>query len=225
MTKRRMEKIRNEKKKRRKPLIKFENVPEIESINDLIKMGNSLKFYKNIDSIMLWKITPYLEELEKLVGMKSLKESLFYQILYYIQKMHLKNQGEDYLHTMLMGPPGTGKCLAKDTPVIMFNGQIKKVQNIQIGECIMGDDSTPRFVLSLSSGKEMMYKIKQSLGDNYIVNESHILSLKMVQKPYYIKNDFFYTLYWYDREGKKFQNFSTEKEADCAKPLARSSLW
>lgn len=204
-----MEKLRQNKNKRLKPIINFENVPNIKSLSDLIEMGKSIKFYKNIDSIMLWKITPHLEELENLVGMHKLKESIFYQILYYIQKMHIRNEGEDYLHTMLMGPPGTGKCLAKDTPVIMFNGQIKMVQNIMSGEFIMGDDSTKRKVLSITSGKEMMYTVIQDVGDDYTVNESHILSLKLSKNPYYIKTDIktdnknLFTLYWYDFNGKQ----------------------
>ena len=66
--------------------------PPINSINDLIEIGQELKFYRNLDTITLWRITPYLEELNNLVGMTELKESLFYQILYYIQGMHLRNQ-------------------------------------------------------------------------------------------------------------------------------------
>jgi len=81
-------------------------------------------------------------------------------------------------HNGLLGKPGSGKCLGKDTPVIMFDGTIKKVQDIKVGELLMGDDSTPRRVLSTCTGREMLYKIKQSNGDDYIVNESHILSLK-----------------------------------------------
>lgn len=96
-------------KKARKSRIKFEKAPPINSISDLIELGQSIKFYKNIDIIMLWRITPYLEELNNLIGMKSLKESLFYQILYYIQGMHVRNKAEEYLHTVLIGPPGTGK--------------------------------------------------------------------------------------------------------------------
>ena len=54
---------------------------------------------------------------------------------------------------------GYGKCLAKDTPVRMYNGEIKKVQDIVIGDQLMGDDSTPRKVLSLASGREQMYRV------------------------------------------------------------------
>lgn len=72
---------------------------------------------------------------------------------------------------------GGGKCLGFNTPVMMWNGSIKMVQDIQVGEKIMGDDSKPRNVLSLARGHEQMYKIIQEFGDPYIVNSSHILSL------------------------------------------------
>ena len=75
-------------------------------------------------------------------------------------------------------PCGFGKCLGKDTPVMMFDGTIKKVQDIKVGELIMGDDSTPRTILSTCTGTEQLYKIVPIKGDPYIVNESHILSLR-----------------------------------------------
>jgi superfamily II DNA or RNA helicase len=75
-------------------------------------------------------------------------------------------------------PCGFGKCLAIDTPIMMSDGTFKKVQDVQVGDKLMGDDSTPRNVLSLARGKEQMYKVSSKKGDEYIVNESHILSLK-----------------------------------------------
>jgi hypothetical protein len=77
-------------------------------------------------------------------------------------------------------PCGFGKCLAKDTLVLMHDGKIKKVQDIRIGDKLMGDDSKYRNVLSLAWGKEKMYKITPGDGGRpYIVNKSHILSLKV----------------------------------------------
>jgi superfamily II DNA or RNA helicase len=73
---------------------------------------------------------------------------------------------------------GAGKCLGKDTQILMYDGTIKLVQDIKVGEQIMGDDSTPRNVLSLARGRETMYKVQPKKGEGYIVNESHILSLK-----------------------------------------------
>lgn len=86
---------------------------------------------------------------------------------------------------------GAGKCLGIDTPILMYDGSIKLVQDIKIGERLMGDDSTPREVLTLARGSEMMYKISSDKSDTYIVNESHILSLKCVRayKDLYKKNE------------------------------------
>ena len=73
---------------------------------------------------------------------------------------------------------GGGKCLGKNTQVLMYNGSVKMVQDIVIGDQIMGDDSKPRNVLSLARGHEQMYKITSAEGDTFTCNESHILSLK-----------------------------------------------
>ena len=73
---------------------------------------------------------------------------------------------------------GAGKCLGLNTPIMMFDGTIKMVQDVIVGDLIMGDDSTPRKVLTLAQGREQMYKVIPNKGDSYVVNESHILSLK-----------------------------------------------
>jgi superfamily II DNA or RNA helicase len=75
-------------------------------------------------------------------------------------------------------PCAYGKCLGIDTEILMYDGTIKKVQDVIEGDLLMGDDSTPRKVLSLARGKEQMYKVETQKGEGYIVNESHILSLK-----------------------------------------------
>ncbi len=74
--------------------------------------------------------------------------------------------------------PAMGKCLGKGTKVLMYSGELKKVEDIQVGEELMGDDSTPRRVLSLARGREEMYWVHQNKGIDYRVNKSHILSLK-----------------------------------------------
>lgn len=94
--------------KRYKQAPQLRNAPEVHSIEDLIELADSLKFYKNIDTEMLWKIHPYLKDLSNLVGMEKLKETIFYQVIYYLQGFHLGGQGE-YLHTVIYGPPGSGK--------------------------------------------------------------------------------------------------------------------
>jgi len=74
---------------------------------------------------------------------------------------------------------GLGKCLGKDTPVLMFDGTVKAVQDVQTGDVLMGPDSQPRNVLSTAQGRDNLYKVVPVKGDPYIVNEAHILSLKI----------------------------------------------
>lgn len=73
---------------------------------------------------------------------------------------------------------GQGKCLAFDTEILMYDGSIKKVQDVVVGDKLMGDDSNPRNVISLARGKEEMFEIVPEKGESYTVNRSHILSLR-----------------------------------------------
>lgn len=81
--------------------------------------------------------------------------------------------------TLLVMATGVGKCLAKGTPVLMWDASIKTVEDIEFGDQIAGPDSSPRTVLSVTSGREAMFRVTPIKGDPYTVNESHILSLKM----------------------------------------------
>jgi superfamily II DNA or RNA helicase len=74
---------------------------------------------------------------------------------------------------------GSGKCLGKGTKILMYNGSTKLVENIRVGDVLMGDNSTPRNVLSTCCGIDQLYLIKQKNGDDYVVNQAHILSLKI----------------------------------------------
>ncbi len=78
----------------------------------------------------------------------------------------------------LAGVSGGGKCLGVDTPVLMHDGSVKKVQDVEVGDKLMGDDGSPRNVLTLARGKEPLYLVQQNKGMDYVVNESHILSLR-----------------------------------------------
>jgi len=72
---------------------------------------------------------------------------------------------------------GYGKCLAKDTLVLLFNGTLKKVQDITEKDVVMGDDSRPRIVYNLNNGVQQLYKVIDPFDDYYKVNQDHILTL------------------------------------------------
>ena len=84
------------------------------------------------------------------------------------------------------------RCFGKGTEILMYDGSIKKVEDIVVGDKVMGDDSKPRNVMSLARGREMMYKVTPNNGIPFICNESHILSLKCTatqeRSTYYIKD-------------------------------------
>ena len=81
---------------------------------------------------------------------------------------------------LLYSSPGTGKCLGLNTPVLMYDGSIKMVQDVVEGDMLMGWDSTPRTVLSTTKGNAPLYKITPNrYGDSFVTNGDHLLSLIM----------------------------------------------
>jgi len=80
--------------------------------------------------------------------------------------------------TVVKAPPGTGKCLSAETEVLMYDGTSKRADQVVVGDVLMGDDSTPRNVLSLARGREEMFEVVPVKGDSWGCNKSHILSLQ-----------------------------------------------
>lgn len=103
-------------------------------------------------------------------------------------EIKLRDYQEECIRTICQQKPGAhlcqmatgmGKCFAKGTKILMHDGSEKEVQEIKPEDKVMGWDSQPRTVVSCARGKEKMYEIKRKKHDSYIVNESHILSLKI----------------------------------------------
>lgn len=91
----------------------FINVP-IENILDLINLCEKYPLTDNIEYNInmkaLHNIKPSLLELQEMIGMRSIKENIVDQILYFIQDLHnVSPNNADYMHAVIYGPPGTGK--------------------------------------------------------------------------------------------------------------------
>jgi superfamily II DNA or RNA helicase len=84
----------------------------------------------------------------------------------------------DNHNAIIKAATGAGKCFLVNTPILMFDESIKMIQDVIVGDQVMGPDLTPRNVHALGSGRETMYEIHQEHGIAYTVNQSHILSLK-----------------------------------------------
>lgn len=73
-------------------------------------------------------------------------------------------------------------CHAKGAEILMFDGSVKKVENVIVGDQIMGPDSRPRCVLELCRGTDRLVKITPTKGAPFVVNQDHILSLKRTKR-------------------------------------------
>jgi superfamily II DNA or RNA helicase len=115
-----------------------------------------------------------------------------------------------YENVLLYYGLGVGKCMKKDTPILMHDGTIKKVQDIKVGDLLMGDDSRPRTVLSLARGEDNMYDIIPAKGEKYTVNEEHILCLKASGYPLIreYKKDAIFKINWLENNKFMSKSFS-----------------
>ena len=72
---------------------------EINNLQNLIDLIDKYPIITNvkynIDILLLHKIKPSLEKLNKMIGMRSLKERIVDQILYFIQDLHLVNDNNN----------------------------------------------------------------------------------------------------------------------------------
>lgn len=80
----------------------------------------------------------------------------------------------------VVGKPG---CFIAGTMVLMYDGSLKMVQNVQVGDQVMGPDSKPRNVLELCRNSDEMFEIKPKRGPSYIVNLQH--KLVVAQRDYH----------------------------------------
>lgn len=78
----------------------------------------------------------------------------------------------------IAGHIDSGKCFCRGTQVMKYDGSLINVEDIKVGDKLMGDDSTARIVLETHSGEGQLYKITPIKGDSYTVNGEHILCLK-----------------------------------------------
>jgi hypothetical protein len=69
-------------------------------------------------------------------------------------------------------------CHAKGQGILMFDGSIKKVEDIAVNDCLMGPDSTPRFVKKLYRGRSPMRRIVPNRGTPFTVSQNHVLTLR-----------------------------------------------
>ena len=88
---------------------------DVTCLKDLIAIADkyciSDDFTYSINVQALHNIKEEMVTLDNLIGMEKLKSNVTDQLIYFLQELHLSNVNEqgDFLHTVISGPPGTGK--------------------------------------------------------------------------------------------------------------------
>lgn len=70
------------------------------------------------------------------------------------------------------------ECFSPDTKVIMSDYSRKRIEDIKVGDFVMGIDGTPQEVIKTNSGNDNLCLVKQLKGEDYIVTSNHKLYLE-----------------------------------------------
>lgn len=137
-----------------------------------VSSGEGVSILDDFDTVT----EAFTEETEKLFSMQGAYGQLMGDV-----------HREDFIS--FLAPMKVGKCLAKGTKILMADGSIKEVQNLKVGDKLMGDDSKPRNVEIVSKGFGKMYRITSNVNPlrknrqpeiDFTCNGNHILVLKNV---------------------------------------------
>ena len=77
------------------------------------------------------------------------------------------------------GERSGGHCFAPGTKVIMCDGRIKNIEDVKVGDCVLGPDGKNRTVLETHHGTDHMYRIHGGSGcKDQVVNSTHLIRYK-----------------------------------------------
>jgi len=86
----------------------------IEGLDDLLSLLDKYPLREDavydIDLAAVHNVRPELQSLQSMIGLHALKKNIVDQVMYFTQGFHLVGKdGADFMHTVIHGPPGTGK--------------------------------------------------------------------------------------------------------------------
>jgi hypothetical protein len=201
-----------------------------------VKMGVS-SYYMNNRKLFIDQLSkmfkPYRDKIAANAGEISCKtarnDAIDFELLsHQLVVRDYLNLYTPYRGLLLYHGLGSGKCHAKGTPIIMADGTIKLIENIQVGDLLMGDDSQPRSVLSLARGRDKMYNVIPIKGEKYTVNQEHILCLRASGFPKLSHNthkatNTNYNIQWLENNTFCSKTFTFNNNSDNEKDMKESA--
>ena len=158
----------------------------------LVQTNNIINF--NSQSLESEKLD-YLEYLEKsmdeqfkVLSYNYFKSTCLSNFTQNWRNLEWGNMIQLYPWSAFLCQRGSGKCMSKGTKIVMFDGSLKNIEDIIVGDQLMGVDNTVRIVTQLHSGIDDMYGIEQKQSLNYSVNSEHIMHFEKQQFKKLIKD-------------------------------------
>ena len=84
----------------------IEMLKSIKSISNIINLKDKWKEIRHNHILQrLYNLIPAIEKLNDMIGLETVKKNIFKKIIYYVRNPN----NDEYLHTIISGPPGVGK--------------------------------------------------------------------------------------------------------------------
>jgi SpoVK/Ycf46/Vps4 family AAA+-type ATPase len=181
----------------------------IENIGEILKLEDKwLNIRHNEQLQRLFNLIPPLKELDNMIGLEDIKKEVLKKIIYYIQNP----VNEEYLHTIISGPPGVGKTqFAKIySKIFVYLGILKNNKFIEVkrdqlvGEYLGQTAPRTRKVLESALGGVIFIDEAYSLGnpekrDSFSKESIDMINQYLSEK----KNEFMMVVAGYEKELKE----------------------
>ena len=122
------------------------------------------------------------------------------------------------LHATQWGVICPAECFDPNTPILMWDGTIKKAENIVIGDYLIDDNGNSVKVRTTCSGYKGMYEIIPEKKNfmSYTVTDNHILTLQVRQHKQSRNHRGKKELMWFDKDELtfKYKDFDNEGDLD-----------
>jgi len=112
------------------------------------------------------KDTPYVRAVSRIVLVAAVRRA--------------RRPGVKYDEMLILeSEQGTDKCLKRGTRLLMHDGSSRTVEDVRVGDLLMGPDSRPRRVLETTRGVGPLRKICPTKGAEWVCNDKHVLTVAL----------------------------------------------
>lgn len=156
-------------------------------------------------------------------GVSQVKNRLSYASgLSYLRRVAIptgkeaKNTKIRQIHLSSFGYVCPADCFAPDTPILMWDGTIKRADQIKVGDYLIDDKGNSTEVYKTTSGTAQMYEIRPKGATPHTVTYNHILTLKIKKHNKCRTKRGKFEVMFFDKKELvyRYRTFETKEEAE-----------